>query len=273
MVEVEPLVALMRRYCIDYTTVHDLSVCDDIMADDYTVTVSGRTLRMAEYRAAVEGAFRWFPTLSLTVHDLVLSGDRLAMRFSEHGASAKHDGAVAVWRGISLYRWDGQVLTSCDVEQDFAARERQLGTGLPDPLDPPRLDPWAATRSVPPTPDAESTLLAWLTAWVRREDRRHWESRDFRLVVDDSDLVGPDDLVIADASLDVTDCFSAGGAVAARIVLRGVYDGGLPGVEASTLGHECELPATILAHTRHGALTDVHMVRDRWGLDRRLRRG
>ena len=52
-----PYAALMRRYCIDYTTVHDASVCDDIMRDDYTVTVSGRTLQMPEYRAAVQGAF------------------------------------------------------------------------------------------------------------------------------------------------------------------------------------------------------------------------
>ena len=32
--EVEPFVALMRRYCIDYTTVHDVSVIDDIMRTD-----------------------------------------------------------------------------------------------------------------------------------------------------------------------------------------------------------------------------------------------
>jgi patatin-like phospholipase/acyl hydrolase len=33
----EPLVALMRRYCIDYTARHDLSVCDDIMVPGYTL--------------------------------------------------------------------------------------------------------------------------------------------------------------------------------------------------------------------------------------------
>ena len=33
----EPFVALMRRYCIDYTARHDLSVCDDIMDPGYTL--------------------------------------------------------------------------------------------------------------------------------------------------------------------------------------------------------------------------------------------
>ena len=34
----EPFVALMRRYCIDYTNSHDQSVCDEIMAPEYVGT-------------------------------------------------------------------------------------------------------------------------------------------------------------------------------------------------------------------------------------------
>src|SRR5690606_15985147 len=80
---VEPYVALMRRYCVDYTTAHDPSVCDEIMSEDYEITIAGRSLGMADYRRVVATTFRRFPTLMLTVHDMVLSGDRLAMRFSE----------------------------------------------------------------------------------------------------------------------------------------------------------------------------------------------
>lgn len=272
MVEMEPLVALMRRYCIDYTTVHDITVCDDIMRDDYTVTVSGRTLHMPDYRKAVEGAFRWFPTLSLTVHELVMSEDRLAMRFSEHGASAKHDGSVAVWRGISLYRWDGRVLTACDVEQDFAGRERQLVAGRSDPLDDPHPDPWGTTRPVPPSPDAEAIVRHWLDAWACHDDRSRWEGPSFRLVVDDSDLVGPDNLSIADASIEISDCFSAGGSVAARAIVHGRYDGGLPGVDDRVRGRPCELPITAFAHVQEGVMADVRIIRDRWGLARRLQK-
>ena len=271
MVEVEPYVALMRRYCIDYTTVHDASVCDDIMREDYTVTVSGRTLEMPEYRAAVQGAFRWFPTLSLSVHELVLSGDRLAMRFSEHGASAKHDGRVAVWQGISLYRWDGQRLAACDVEQDFSGRERQLAT-RPDPLDTVALDPWADTRDLPANPAAEALVTDWLQAWATRRERSRLEAATFRLHVDDSDHVGPDDLVLGEPRLEVPDLFSAGDAVAARVVVSGAYDGGLPGVDDDgARGRACELPATVLAHVEGDRVADVRVVRDRWGLQRRLR--
>jgi len=270
--DIHPYVALMRRYCIDYTTVHDASVCDDIMADDYTVTVSGRVLQMPDYRAAVQGAFAWFPTLTLTVHELVMSGDRLAMRFSEHGGSAKHDGAVAVWQGISLYRWDGQRLLACDVEQDFVGRERQFAAGRPDVLDDAAIDPWSTTRDRPPDPAAEQVVRDWLQAWADRDDRRDLEGHDFRLVVDDSHLVGPDDLVLDDVELEVADLFSAGDAVAARIVLRGTYGGGLPGVGPEARGRRCDLPAVVLAHADgDGGLVDLRMVRDRWGLQRRLR--
>lgn len=95
----EPFVALMCRYCIDYTSGHDLSVRDDIMAPG--------------------------------------SGDRMALRFTEHGASARHDGARAAWGGVGLYRWDGQRLLGNYVEQDYFARRRQLAGDGPDPVEPP----------------------------------------------------------------------------------------------------------------------------------------
>jgi hypothetical protein len=177
---------------------------------------------------------------------------------------------VAVWQGISLYRWDGQRLQRCDVEQDFLARERQLAT-RPDPLDDQALDPWATTRSRTADPAAEKILQTWLEAWGGRQERGHLEGPDFRLVVDDSDLVGPDDLVLDDVTVSVPDCFSAGSAVAARVVLTGSYGGGLPGVGGGARGRRCELPATVLAHVADGALVDVRIVRDRWGLQRRLR--
>lgn len=269
--DIHPYAALMRRYCIDYTTVHDVSVCDDIMREDYTVTVSGRTLEMPDYRAAVAGAFKWFPTMTLTVHELVMTEDRLALRFSEHGGSAKHDGALAVWQGISLYEIDGERLVWCEVEQDFVGRERQFAAGRPDPLDVQDIDPWSTARPQPSDPQAEDALRGWLQAWAARADRRSFEGADFVLVVDDSHLVGPDDLVLDDVALEIGELFSAGTAVAARIVLRGTYGGGLAGVDAASIGRACELPATVLAHTGPQGLADVRIIRDRWGLQRRLR--
>ena len=109
---VEPFVALMRRYCIDYTARHDLSVCDDIMVPGYTLHMGVHHLagRDEAYKPAAAAQFRQFPGLCLTVNEIICSGDRLALRFTEHGASARHDGARAAWGGVGVYRWDGQRL-------------------------------------------------------------------------------------------------------------------------------------------------------------------
>jgi hypothetical protein len=129
----EPFVALMRRYVVDYTNRHDTSVCPDLMEPDYTLrmgphVVSGRD---DAYIPAAQKQFVQFPGLGLTVHEIVTDGRRLAMRFSEHGASVRHGGAVASWSGIGLYRWNGTRLVDNSVEQDYLARRRQLAGGPP----------------------------------------------------------------------------------------------------------------------------------------------
>ena len=135
----EPFVALMRRYCIDYTARHDLSVCDDIMVPGYTLHMGVHHLagRDEAYKPAAAAQFRQFPGLCLTVNEIICSGDRLALRFTEHGASARHDGARAAWGGVGLYRWDGQRLLENYVEQDYFARRRQLAGDDPDPVRTP----------------------------------------------------------------------------------------------------------------------------------------
>ena len=55
------------------------------------------------------------------------------MRFSEHGASARHDGAAASWTGLGLYQWNGTRLEENYVEQDYLSRRRQLAGGGPAP--------------------------------------------------------------------------------------------------------------------------------------------
>src|SRR5437763_13760106 len=97
----EPFVALIRRYCIDYTARHDLSVCDDIMVPGYTLHMGVHHLagRDDAYKPAAAAQFRQFPGLCLTVNAIICSGDRLALRFTEHGASVRHDGARAAWGG------------------------------------------------------------------------------------------------------------------------------------------------------------------------------
>jgi predicted ester cyclase len=263
----EPFVALMRRYCIDYTSVHDASVCDDIMADDYRITISGRTMEMDAYRQAVAAAFARYPTLVLSVHDLHLSGDRVAMRFSEHGAAADDPDHVAVWSGISLYRWDGERLRTCRVEQDFLGRDEQTASGVTAPLEAPHPDPWATTRDVPADPRAETVVRSWL-------DRLADDPRA-ALSAPGVELLGvgeaPDPL-LDDATVTVDDLFSAGPRVAAAVTLDGRYAGGLPGLDDALRGTPGELPITLLAEVEGDRLVGARLVRDRWGLVRRLRK-
>src|SRR5271167_1654158 len=161
----EPFIALMRRYVIDYTNSHDQSVCDEIMEPDYVFHMSGVTFRSRDndYKPAVKRLFEEMPGLCLAIHGFVTNGNRLAMLFSEHGASVPHDDRLSAWGGIGLYKWNGRRLTENYVEQDYLARFDQLETGRPHPLEPLHLDPWFI-RALPPNPPAEEIVRSWLHA-------------------------------------------------------------------------------------------------------------
>src|SRR3546814_20670661 len=79
------------------------------------------------------------------------------MRFSEHASLPTPKGRrLAAWRGIGLYKWDGERLVENYVEQDFLSRRAQLAGGEPHELEPPHLDPWMTTQPEPAAADAES---------------------------------------------------------------------------------------------------------------------
>jgi predicted ester cyclase len=255
---VEPFVALMRTYCIDYTNSHDLSVCDRIMEPGYVVHIAGMELeRDSAYKPAVEQVFGRFPALGLVVHELVTNGDRLAMRFSEHAAST--DGTLACWAGIGLYDWNGARLTSCRVEQDFTGQQRQLATGRPDPLEPPHLDPWTTTAAVPADAATEAAARAWLAAGALgtvpdgRIDGA--PAADHRPVLEVGDV-------------EVHDLFSAGDRAAFHASLHGSYAGGLDGFDAD--GRPVRLDVAGIATVADGAVVGLHAVTDRFGTWLRL---
>ena len=259
----EPFLALMRRYCFDYTCVHDLSQIDQIMSSEYEITISGKTLRIDEYRHVVSAAFRRHPTLALTVHEMMLSGDRLAMRFSEHGATGGDGSALAVWSGIAVYRWNGRQLLSCRVEQDFLGRDQQGESGTVACLEPAHPDPWATTISTPSAPGNEATVREWLDRYAAAPDA---ERNVVRLLED-----RPSGPILARQQVEVHDLFSVGDRVAASVTFRGEYAEGLP-VDDDVTGTACELPATLIATVVGGKVDTVSLVRDRWGLVRRLRK-
>jgi hypothetical protein len=238
----DPFVALMRRYCIDYTCSHDLSVCDEIMRPDYLVHISGYDLvRDDTYKPAVERVFAHFPALALTVHELMTNGELLAMRFSEHGVAPADGGNAAAWGGIGLYRWDGERLAECFVEQDFASQEAQLASGECEPLEPPHVDPWLGTVALPRDEDAEEFVRAWLAAGDLPQ-----------AVVD-----------VADVRVNLL--FSAGDRVAFHVEQTGAYRGGIAGTSAQDVGRQTTLRCAGIARVADGGVVSVGAVSDHLG--------
>ena len=254
----EPFVALMRRYCIDYTNSHDLSVCDSIMEPDYVVHIAGMSLeRDAAYKPAVEQVFGRFPALGLVVHELVTNGDRLVMRFSEHAATP--EGTLACWAGIGLYDWNGTRLTSCRVEQDFVSQQRQLEGAGPHPLAPPHLDPWITTAAAPADAAAEAVVREWLP----KGDLTATPAGRI-----DEDDVAAHRPILEVTDVDVHDLFSAGDRVAFHASLRGTYTGGLDGFDAD--GRPVHIDVAAIATVAGGAVSELHAVTDRFGTWMRL---
>ncbi|MDL5157400.1 ester cyclase [Actinomycetospora termitidis] len=248
---VEPFVALMRRYVVDYTNRADLAVCDEIMEPDYVLRMGPHVLagRDDAYKPATRRQLEQFPGLVLTVHDVITDGQRLALHFSEHGASARHEGRAAVWGGIGLYTWNGTRLTANRVEQDYQARRRQLADGVPDVVPPPTLAPWDTT-AVPADPDTERVVRAWAAAGLPPVGD---------VVVDDGRAA---DVLVDPGEVTVDDVVVAGPRAAVHVTVRGPHRGDEhPGAAAT-------LHAAALVDVEGGRVARGRVIRDRLGLAR-----
>lgn len=254
---IHPFVRLMRLYCIDYTNSHDQSWYPEIFEDDYVVNINGlRLVRDESYGPATKRLFDEAPGLGLVVHEFVLNGDRLAMRFSEHASMPNGDGSrsLTCWAGIGLYKWNGRRLTENYVEQDFLSRRRQQRSGVSDALEPPHLDPWVDTQPVA----TDATVEANALSFVRRGD--FTDAARVEIDAGDSDtpiVVAPDDVV-------VNDIFSAGDRVAVHATLTGPYVGGIDRLPASAIGQVASLPvAALLQMQPDGSVGHVRAVTSR----------
>lgn len=235
----EPLVALVRRWAVDWLGRGDPSVCEEILADGYALSIGGHRLegRDAYVAATVEGLLERWPGVGLTIHELICNGDRAAARLTEHGPDAR-SGQPASWRVVTLFAWDGERLTEGWAEEDYHARRRQLKSGSCDPIEPPAPAPWS-TEAEPADPAAEEVLRTWLAAG----DLSAAALDDGR----DADL----DFEPSDAHVD--DLFSAGDRVA--------FHGALHGADAP-------LHLAGIVTVAEGEVVGGHVIRDRLGLQR-----
>jgi predicted ester cyclase len=258
-----PLAALLRRYAFAYTATHDFDVCDHIMVDDYVLRMGPHVIRGrdAAYKPATAAQYRQFPGLGFTIHDLLLNGDRAALCFSEHGRSAR-TGTGAVWRGISMYRWDGSRLVECRVEQDYLGRRRQLDSGVPDPLPSPAVDPWTAGAT-----ESDAAVEAAARAWLEGGALLSAAGA----VLDTEDVGHASARCLLDAEdIEILDLLSAGPRIAFHLVVRGQYSDGLPRA-AEHVGARAELFVCGMGRVAGSEVEDVRAVSDRLGLERRLR--
>lgn len=249
------LAHLLWTYAYAYTAAHDFAVSDRIMADDYVLHMGTHTLRgrREEYQPATRRQYRQYPTLGFTVHRLVTNGERAALHFTEHGRSV-HDGRAASWQGVSLYRWNGRLLTECRVEQDYHSRMRQLESGEPLAVASPGIDPWS-TEAVPDDATAEERVREWLEsgAWVT-DPEPQWDDGSAR-----ARWVAP--------GTEILDLFSAGAAVGFHVRLAGRYAGGVYGSERWT-GRTADMFVTGIVDT--GERITGQLISDRHSMMRRL---
>ena len=133
------------------------------MDTDYHLTIGAHVLdgRDKAYLPATTAQLKQFPGLIVTVHDVVLGPDAMAMRFTEHGVSAKHKGRAAAWGGVTLFRIKNDRLRYSWADEDNLARKRQLATGHCDPVKAPHPAPWDVVVELP-NDAATDIALAWI---------------------------------------------------------------------------------------------------------------
>ena len=256
---VPALAARLRRYCFAYTASHDPSVCDDIMVPEYALHMGEFEIRGRDghYRPAAERQYRQFPGLGMSVHQLLVTPQRAALHFSEYGRSAL-SGTVAAWSGISLYRWDGDRLTECRVEQDYYARRRQLQSE-PNPLEQPAYDPWTAAEEQP-DPAVEATTRRWLTSGgIARLPPGS---------LDDEYAAAPARVVLEDAAIEILDCFAGAERAAFHVAATGTATAG-PEPADALLDRVVTLYCSGIARVREGRVTAARVISDRLAVERR----
>jgi hypothetical protein len=258
----DPFVAVMRRYVVDYLQCQNADVCAQIMEPDYVLYMGGTELtpRDEVYVPAVVRQLQQFPGLGMTVNEIMCSGDRLAMRFSQHGASTKHDGRMASWGGIGLYKWNGVKLTSNYAIEDYYSRRHQLASGVAVPVESPAIAPW-------------DTLVETADQMAEAIVRSCLDSADSRKrtgIAFDDEPVGTSAPLVDVHETVIDDLFSAGDRVAFHATQTGIYIGGLD-VPESAIGRPATLYSVGVLRV-DGDLLSGRVVRERAALQRALTR-
>lgn len=258
----EPLVGLIRKFAVVFFNGQNAQVCPEIMEPDYVLRMGNTVIagRDEHYVPAVQSQFEQFPGLTMTVHQVMTTGTRIAIHITEHGASGGGGGQLTAWSGIALYKWNGTKLTGCVAEEDYHARRRQLTTGLVDPIEAPATAPWDLVAELA-NQDAEDVVRRWLDTPSTVE---------IDGVVRDDEHPGLAPRLLFDViETEVTDIFSAGAQVAFHAKQTGRYGGGFPPIGPSP--RQVTLYSAGIVSVVDGKVQSGRVIRDRAGLHRTLR--
>ncbi len=247
---------LARRWVVDYFNSHDAQAAREFVAPDYALRIGEYTFagRDEQWLPAVQKQMDTFPGLGMTVHQVLAGTDRVAVLFTQHGASGGSGGRVACWSGVAIYRSNGQRLCGCVAQEDYLTRLRQLKSGVGDPIEAPAAAPWD-TPAIPPDPRSEAVVREWL--------RESWPTRVNAVHCDDEHITGVP-LAFEVASGEITELFSSGPEVAFHVRQTGRYLGGLSGLEPQA--QTSVLHCNGIVRVQHGRVHCGRVIRDRIGL-------
>lgn len=255
-----PQARLLRGFAVEFLTAHNPDVARRIMAEEYRLSISGVQLgpRDDGYLPATVAQLDQFPGLCVTAHDVVIGRDAVALRFTEHGVSAREQ-RMSSWGGITLFSIrDGQLVRGW-AEEDYFARKLQLRSGRVNTIDAPHPAPWDQPV-LDPDAGTESVVREWLS-----HPRQIFEAEE------EISAGGPRIASLVEpVTIEVSALFSAGNRAAFHAVISGEYKGGFDDVPADLIGRPVHLPIAAIVDVDDRAISRAQFCGDRLGLHRSL---
>ena len=262
MTDISLPAALLRGFATDFLTSHDVSEVRRIMSPDYQLSIAGVFFdgRDDAYLPATAAQLEEFPGLCVTVHDTILSPEAVAMRFTEHGVSAK-TGRASAWGGVTLFEIEQGCLRRGWAEEDYFARKRQLKSGTPDPVCSPGVAPWDA-----PCEDQVSAITQAAASWLSDSAFISNEA-----VVQEISSGGPRiRALVGGAEAILNKVFSAGSRAAFHLDLVGEYAGGFEDIGSGCVGQSVKLGIAGMLDLMGMQVSRAQICADRLGLYRQL---
>ena len=260
---ISPSARLLRGFAVDFLTCHNLAAVEMIMEPDYALSIGGFLLsgRDDNYLPATAAQLDQFPGLCVTVHDTVIGPDAVAMRFTEHGVSNRHDGRLSTWGGVTLFRIKNGRLHQGWAEEDYFARKRQLAENSCDIVKAPHPAPWDALCEAPDAA-VEAVAGKWLTNPASWADAAR---------IDEISAKGPRFVDLVEiGTVAIDQLFSAGQRGAFHLTCNGIYRGGFADSGSTSIGQPVMLRLAGLFDVRDGQVLRVQVTADRLGLNRSL---